>query len=65
MRRKISRVLSVFIAAALFGVLVKISLDPSETAAGVGTGVRPTYHGLHIALPDGIKRIPTGLLPQP
>ena len=65
MRRKLSQALSVFIVAALFGVLVKISIDPSKTEPNVGTATHPTYNGLRIALPDNMKSFPTGVLAQP
>jgi len=62
MPRAISQALSVVVVAALFGILVKASLDRKNVAADTYA----TYDqssGLYIARPPGMTNFPAELVP--
>jgi len=64
MPRAISQALSVVVVAALFGILVKTSLDRKNVAADTYA----TYDqssGLYIARPPGMTNFPAELVPIP
>ena len=65
MRRKMSQTISVVIVAALFGMIVKLSVEPHKAAPRVNTISGRTIHGIYVALPQGMQSIPPSLLPQP
>ena len=61
-----SHVLSAIIAAALFGTLIKISLEPNKTTAKYyDTTTKITVDELDRALPNGAANYPRELLPKP
>ena len=64
MRQKVSRALSVFIAAALFGILIKISIEPRKSVEYRAQRTNLAY-GLHVALPYNLRAFPAELLPGP
>ena len=65
MHQEMSRVLSIVIAVALFGVLVKISIDPKETLGNYAKAANGQFDGLGIALHNNIGKYPAELLPRP
>jgi hypothetical protein len=66
MRRAFSQALSVLIVAAVFAVGVKLSIDRINDSMKA-PNVETTSHmdGLHVALPNGVKSVPAGLVPLP
>ena len=61
-----SRVLSAIIAAALFGALVKVSLEPNKTTARYyDATAKSNSDGLDRALPSNAANYPSDLLPRP
>jgi len=64
--------LIILVAVVLFSALVKASIAPTNPAANVTTAKSqaPTsdvisVDGLNVAVPDGMQRFPSALLPQP
>jgi len=61
-----SRVLSAIVAAALFGALIKVSLDPQKTTAKhYDATTKITLDELDRALPGSAANYPPELLPRP
>jgi len=61
MRRAIS-----IVAVAAISVTLLVLVAPSNTGADMdATKNQNSIHGLHVALPDGMKNFPMDLVPLP
>ncbi len=65
-----SKTLSILTAAGLMGVLVTATIAPSKTVTDFGAvkyrhGNTILVHGLHVALPYGVKDFPAEIVPLP
>ena len=64
------RALYIVAVAALVSVVFLVIVAPSETVADLKAAKSELHNqisisGLHVALPDGMKRFPVELLPLP